>query len=60
MDENVKKYNDNLRTKMRNMRFKNPREFWKIWNKVKQERNRDNKTQWQIIRLVIKSKSCFG
>ncbi|CAG2239753.1 unnamed protein product [Mytilus edulis] len=35
MDENIKLYNENLRTKMRNMRFKNPRQFWKIWNKVK-------------------------
>ncbi|CAG2229155.1 unnamed protein product [Mytilus edulis] len=39
MDENIKKYNENLRTKMRNMRFKNPREFWKIWNKVKHKNN---------------------
>ena len=33
MDENIKSYNNNLRSKMKNLRSKNPREFWKIWNK---------------------------
>ena len=35
MDDNIRSYHNNLRTKMKQLRRKNPREFWKIWNKTK-------------------------
>lgn len=35
MDDSIRSYQNNLRVKMKNLRRKNPREFWKIWNKTK-------------------------
>ena len=38
MDANIIKFNNNLREKIKTMRTKNPKEFWKL---SKNDKNRD-------------------
>lgn len=41
MDENILKFNRDMRIKMREMRFKNPKEFWNIFrNDKKREKTK--------------------
>ena len=41
LDENIRKYNNDLRNKLKNMRTKNPKDFWKIFNKGRKRDHSD-------------------